>query len=66
MPIRRSPNGRHSHPSTAWSRSSGMGGRDRSEQVVAINRKQWSGSFGISGRNHPERAFLPPVEEIAK
>src|ERR1700726_2868883 len=35
-----------SHPSTAWSRSPGMGGRDQSEHLVAINRNQWSQSDG--------------------
>src|SRR6202165_476329 len=34
------------HPSTAWSRSPGMGGRDQSERLVAINRNQWSQSAG--------------------
>jgi hypothetical protein len=48
MPIRRSPNGaRHTPPQP---------GRDRPEQVVAINRNAWSQSNGISGRNHPVRA----------
>jgi hypothetical protein len=31
-------------------------GRDRSEQVVAINRNRWSQSVGISGRNQSVRA----------
>jgi hypothetical protein len=35
-----------SHPSTGWSRSPGMGGRDQSERLVAINRKQRSQSAG--------------------
>ena len=48
MPIRRSPNGvRHTPPQP---------GRDRSEQVVAINRNAWSQSIGISGRNQSVRA----------
>ena len=46
MPIRRSPNGARHIPSTGWSRSPGMGGRDQSErtgrnqseQLVAITR----------------------------
>ena len=47
MPIRRSPNGAgHSRPQP---------GRDRPEQVVAINRNAWSQSIGISGRNQPVR-----------
>ena len=46
MPIRRSPNGAGYTPSTAWSRSPGMGGRDQSERLVAINRNQWSQSAG--------------------
>jgi hypothetical protein len=50
MPIRRSPNGaRHTPPQP---------GRDRPEQVVAINRNAWSQSIGISGRNHPVRAKI--------
>jgi hypothetical protein len=48
MPIRRSPNG------TGYTRP--QPGRDRSEQVVAINRNAWSQSIGISGRNQPVRA----------
>jgi hypothetical protein len=48
MLIRRSPNGAgHTRPQP---------GRDRSEQVVAINRNAWSQSIGTGGRNHPERA----------
>jgi hypothetical protein len=48
MPIRRSPNGaRHTPPQP---------GRDRSEQVVAMNRNGRSQLIGISGRNHPVRA----------
>src|SRR6185312_4931186 len=35
-----------SHPSTAWSRSPGMGGRDQVERMVAINRNRWSQSAG--------------------
>jgi hypothetical protein len=37
---------RWSHPSTAWSRSPGMGGRDQSERPVAINWNRWSQSAG--------------------
>jgi hypothetical protein len=48
MLIRRSPNGAgHTRPQP---------GRDRSEQVVAINRNAWSQSIGTGGRNHPVRA----------
>jgi hypothetical protein len=48
MPIRRSPDGaRHPRP---------QAGRDRPEQVVAINRNAWSRSFGTTGRDHPVRA----------
>jgi hypothetical protein len=48
MLIRRSPNGAgHTRPQP---------GRDRSEQVVAINRNAWSQSIGIGGRNQPVRA----------
>jgi len=55
MPIRRSPNGaRHTPP---------QAGRDRPEQVVAINRNAWPQSIGISGRNHPVRA-PPPLSPI--
>jgi hypothetical protein len=46
MPIRGSPNGAHHPPSTGWSRSPGMGGRDQSERLVAINRNRWSQSAG--------------------
>src|SRR5262249_53577885 len=50
MPIRRSPNGAgHTRPQL---------GRDRSKQVVAINRNARSQSIGISGRNHPVRARM--------
>ena len=49
MPIRRSPNeARHTPPQP---------GRDRPEQVVAINRNAWSQSIGISGRNQSVRAL---------
>jgi hypothetical protein len=52
MPIRGSPNGaNHLRP---------QAGRDRLEQVVAINRNAWSQSIGTTGRNHPVRA-LPPM-----
>ena len=48
MPIRGSPNGaNHLRP---------QAGRDRLEQVVAINRNAWSQSIGTTGRNHPVRA----------
>jgi hypothetical protein len=33
-------------------RSPEMGGRDQSEQVVAINRNQWSQSAGARTGNH--------------
>jgi hypothetical protein len=46
MPIRGSPNGARSPPSTGWSRSPGTGGRDQSERLVAINRNSWSRSSG--------------------
>ena len=46
MPIRRSPNGAGYSPSTAWSRSPGLGGRNQSERLVAINRNRWSQSAG--------------------
>ena len=50
MPIRGSPNGaNHLRP---------QAGRDRLEQVVAINRNAWSQSIGTTGRNHPVRALL--------
>jgi hypothetical protein len=53
MPIRRSPNGaRHTPPQP---------GRDRSEQVVAMNRNGRSQLIGISGRNHPVRAQLSAI-----
>jgi hypothetical protein len=48
MPIRGSPNGAPSPPSTGWSRSPGTGGRDQWERLVAINRNP--------GRDHPVRA----------
>ena len=48
MPIRRSPNGPH-HPRP-------QPGRDRPEQVVAINRNDRSQSIGTGGRDHPVRA----------
>ena len=48
MPIRGSPNGaNHLRP---------QAGRDRLEQVVAINRNAWSQPIAISGRNQPVRA----------
>ena len=48
MPIRGSPNGaNHLRP---------QAGRDRLEQVVAINRNAWSQSIGMAGRDHPVRA----------
>ena len=47
MPIRRSPNdARDPRPQ----------GRDHPEQVVAINRNDWSQSIGTPGRDHPVRA----------
>jgi len=48
MPIRGSPNGAtHTRPQP---------GRDRSEQVVAINRNRWSQSIGTGGRDQSECA----------
>ena len=48
MPICGSPNGaNHLRP---------QAGRDRLEQVVAINWNAWSQSIGTAGRNHPVRA----------
>src|SRR5215469_5817530 len=41
----------------SWSRSPGMGGRDPSERVVAINWNEWSRSIGIAGRDQPVRAL---------
>ena len=41
---------RPSPPSTGWSRSPGMGGRDQSERLVAINRNSWSRSSGARSR----------------
>jgi hypothetical protein len=50
MPIRGSPNSaRHPRP---------QAGRDRPEQVVAINRNDWSQSIVTAGRNHPVRAVV--------
>src|SRR5215469_5889378 len=40
----------------SWSRSPGMGGRDPSERVFAINWNEWSRSIGIAGRDQPVRA----------
>src|ERR1700730_15246346 len=57
MPIRRSPNG------AGYTRP--QPGRDQSEQVVAINRKAWSQSIGISGRNQPVRAVYLIVPIVA-
>ena len=55
MPIRRSPNdARHPRP---------QGGRDHPEQVVAINRNDWSQSIGTPGRDHPVRADIFHVDE---
>ena len=49
MPIRGSPNGAsHTRPQP---------GRDRSEQVVAINRNRWSQSIGTGGRDQSECAI---------
>ena len=55
MPIRGSP--RPLLPSTGWSRSTGMGGRDQSERRVAINRNSWSRSSGARTQ-HPETIYL--------
>ena len=45
-------------PIHRWSRSPGMGGRDPSERVVAINWNEWSRSIGNAGRDHPVRALF--------
>ena len=56
MPIRRSPNdARHPRP---------QGGRDHPEQVVAINRNDWSQSIGTPGRDHPVRAACGQVARL--
>src|SRR5258705_8835994 len=55
MPIRRSPNGAGYSPSTAWSRSPGMGGRNQSERLVAINRNRWSQSAGTPTQTFERR-----------
>ena len=47
-----------SHPSTAWSRSPGMGGRDQSERLVAINWNQWSQSAGTRRFRYITTAFV--------
>jgi len=58
MPIRGSPNGaNHLRP---------QAGRDRLEQVVAINRNAWSQSIGTAGRNHPVRALLRKLHTIPR
>ena len=58
MPIRRSPNdARHPRP---------QGGRDHPEQVVAINRNDWSQSIGTPGRDHPVRAVYPDSARIRR
>jgi hypothetical protein len=56
MPIRGSPNGAPSPPSTGGRDRPGMGGRGPSERVVAINWNEWSRSIGIAGRDQPVRA----------
>src|SRR5437764_13044602 len=56
---------RQSRPSTAWSRSPGTGGRDQSEQVVAINRNQWSQSAGARTVVFDEAQFSEFVHEQA-
>ena len=38
---------RSSHPSTTWSQSTGMGGRNASERLVVINRNHWSQWTGM-------------------
>ena len=38
---------RRSHPSTTWSQSTGMGGRNAPERLVAINRNHWSQWTGL-------------------
>src|SRR5262245_64928579 len=47
---------RPSPPIHRWSRSPGIGGRDPSERVAAINWNEWSRSIGIAGRDLPVRA----------
>jgi hypothetical protein len=34
-------------PSTTWSQSTGMGGRNAPERLVAINRNHWSQWTGL-------------------
>jgi hypothetical protein len=58
MPIRGLPKRPPSHPSTGWSRSPGIGGRDQWERLVAINWNRWSRSIRIGGRDRPVRARL--------
>src|ERR1700726_1256209 len=43
---------RQSPPSTGWARAPGMGGRDQSEQLVAIDRNSWSRSPGARTPAH--------------
>jgi hypothetical protein len=58
MPIRGSPNGaNHLRP---------QAGRDRLEQVVAINRNAWSQSIGTAGRNRPVRALWQSTSAWAR
>ena len=38
-------------PSTTWSQSTGMGGRNASERLVAINRNHWSQWTGLGTRS---------------
>jgi hypothetical protein len=57
MPIRALPNG-HFHTSTAWSPSTGTGGRHPLEPVVVIDWNWWSSSIGKTGRHHPVHAVF--------
>jgi hypothetical protein len=59
LPIRGSSNGaRHTRPQAR------RGGRDRPEQVVVIDRNDWSSSIGTGGRHHPVRAHFGRVGGI--
>ena len=62
MPIRGSPNGaRHCPPHLP------QPGRDRSEQVDAINRNDWTPSIGNSGRHQSVRPqLMEKAEKLRK
>ena len=53
---------RSSHPSTAWSQSTGMAGRNALERLVAINRNHWSQwtGTGIAATSRKKRALARP------